>query len=194
MNKIPKILIQYGKLIDPLYIFYCQNNPSLKKRGWNDWIPPKPKELKRRILAYKKEWKKYEKKVLTEISGSLELSFNREVIDVFIVSGISRATSHPLIIKSGFKPKEFVITLVHELIHQIFDGKDLKFSKVLLIKDKDKTVSNHILVYALLRKIFKNKPEMLKIISDIKYNKDYKKAYEISKPYEDILKFFRKNK
>jgi MoxR-like ATPase len=70
---------------------------------------------------------------------------------------------------------------------------DLTGSEV-LNKTDNKTVNDHILIYAILRKIFKDEPEMLKIVADIKYDEDYKKAHELSEPYEDILKFFRNNK
>ena len=52
---IPQIIIKHGKLLDPIFIFYCQNNPELKSRGWNDWVPPSEDVLLKRIENYKKD-------------------------------------------------------------------------------------------------------------------------------------------
>lgn len=145
----PEIIIQYGRLIDPVFTFYCQNNPELKKKGWNDWKPPTSEELEERIKNYKDEWKKHS--IVRDISDCVGLSFNRDVIDVFIVSGVSRASSHPIIIKSGFHPKEFVVTLAHELIHRI-----LTINKIPVItfdEKESRTTNNHVIVFAVLKKI-----------------------------------------
>ena len=56
----------------------------------------------------------------------------------------------------------------------------------------DKKVNDHILVYAVLRKIFEDEPEMLKIVADIKYDENYKKAYDLSENYEEILKWLKR--
>ena len=168
-----EILIKHGRLIDPVFIFYCQHNPDLKKRGWNDWIPPSKEELDRRIRAYREEWRKYN--VVEDISKTLGLSFKRDVIDVFIVSGISRASSHPIIIKSGFKPKEFVVTLAHELIHVILT--DNKIKKIVFNEKESETTNNHVIVYAVLKKILDQ--ELWKIAStpSSKYpSEEYEKA------------------
>ena len=148
----PKIIIQYGRLIDPIFIFYCQNSPDLKKKGWNEWVPPPPEEIKKRIGAYKDEWRKYS--IVKDISSCLNLSFKRDVIDVYIVSGISRASSNPIIIKSGFTPKEFVAILAHELIHVILTINKIK-RRVFDEKESD-TTNNHVIVFAVLKKILDN--------------------------------------
>ena len=156
--KIPKIKILYNGLIDPIFIFYCQNNPELKKRGWNDWVPPSKEEILRRIKAYKEEWEKYEEKILTAMTEILSLEFINQVIDVNIVSGLSRAMSNPIIIKSGFSPSEFVDVLAHELIHKLFqDNVDIypwKILQEMFPNEKDKTVLNHIITNAVLMYIF----------------------------------------
>ena len=148
-HKKPKIIIQYGRLIDPIFIFYCQNNPDLKKKGWDKWVPPSKKELDKRIKAHKEEWAKYN--IVKDISNCLGLSFKRDVIDVFIVSGISRASSHPIIIKSGFTPKEFVATLAHELIHVILTNNKVK--RITFDEKETDTTNNHVIVFAVLKKI-----------------------------------------
>ena len=150
--RVPRVIIKYGRLIDPIFTFYCQNNPDLKKRGWNDWTPPSKEELDRRIKAYKEEWGKYN--IVKDISDCLGLSFRRDIIDVFIVSGISRASSHPIIIKSGFKPKEFVITLAHELTHVILSNN--KIRRIIFDNKESDITNNHVPTFAVLKKILDN--------------------------------------
>lgn len=145
----PQIIIQYGRLIDPIFTFYCLNNPELKSRGWNDWQPPSKEEVKSRIKEYRATWSKYN---LTEkISICLGLSFQRNVIDVFIVSGISRSSSHPIIIRSGFRPDEFVVTLAHELIHRILTINAIP--RITFDQQESDTTNNHIIVFAVLKEI-----------------------------------------
>lgn len=170
----PKILIQYGRLIDPVFIFYCQNNPELKERGWNEWAPPSKEDLDKKIKNYREEWSKHD--IVRQLSKTLGLSFKRNIIDVFIVSGISRASSHPIIIKSGFKPKEFVITLAHELIHVILT--DNKIQKVIYDKTKSDAVNNHVIVYAVLKKILDK--ELWDIEVKATTSADYLEALELS--------------
>lgn len=188
-----KIHIQHGKLLEPFFNFYVKNSPDVKGSGWKEWIPPEKEKMEERIQSYKDIWIKYEEKVLNGICSALDLYFKRD-IDVYIVAGVNRNMSNPLIISSHKDSKNFIVTLAHELVHKIFKDEDFKFSKILLNKTDNKVVNNHILVYAVLRKIFKDEPEMLKIVADIRYDENYKKAYEMSEPYEEVLKYFRENK
>jgi hypothetical protein len=186
-----KVTIQHGKLLEPFFKFYVQNSPDVKGSGWKEWVPPDKEKLEKRMQAYKDIWAKYEEKVLNGICSALDLSFE-ENIDVYIVAGVNRDMSNPLIISSHKGPNNFLVSITHELVHRIFKGKDFKFSKILLNKTDNKIVNGHILVYAVLRKIFENEPDVLKIVADIK-DGDYIKAYELSESYEEILKYFRDN-
>lgn len=188
-----KINIQHGKLLEPFLNFYVQNSPDVKGLRWKKWTPPVKEEMKKRIKAYKDLWAKYEEKVLNGICSALDLSF-KENIEVYIVAGVNRDMSNPIIISSHHSPNKFITILAHELVHRIFKNEDFKFSKILLNKTENKTTNNHILVYAVLRKIFEDEPEMLKIVADIKHDENYIIAFELSKSYEEILKFFRDNK
>ena len=53
-KRMPKIVIKYGKLLDPIFIFYCKNSPDLKARGWNDWVPPSKKKYLKELITIKK--------------------------------------------------------------------------------------------------------------------------------------------
>ena len=202
-QKTPKIIIKYNLSIDPIFAFYCQNNPELKKRGWNEWVVPPKEEIIRRIRAYRKEWSKYEKKILNGICDILGLNFKINIIDVYIVSGISRAIGDPIIIKSGFRPDEFVDVLTHELIHRLFNLNELGR---IVHKVKEKYVNEspvtkkHIIVHAVLKYIYLDilkQPYRLDrdLLSSKKHSTDdYSKAWEIVEQdgYRQIISDFKK--
>lgn len=52
---LPKIRIKYNRFLDPIFTFYCKNNPELKERGWNDWIPPEKEKVLERAKNYNEE-------------------------------------------------------------------------------------------------------------------------------------------
>ena len=187
-----KINIQHSKSLEPFFNFYVKNSPDVKSSDWKEWNPPDKEELEKRIEVYKNIWTKYEEKVIDGICSALDLSFKKD-IDVYIVAGVNRSMSNPVVISSHHLPDKFVVGLSHELTHRIFEGTNFKFGKILLNKTDNKTVNNHILVFAVLRKIFEDEPEMLKIIIP-NTNTDYIEAYKISENYEEILRYFRNNK
>lgn len=190
-----KINIQHCKSLEPFLNFYVQNSPDVKGSGWKEWVPPDKEKIEKRIQDYKDIWAKYEEKVLNGICSALDLSFNED-IDVYIVAGINRNMSNPLIISSHKGPKNFLVALTHELTHRLLASNKNSFkidNSFLLIKGNTDTINSHILIFSVLRQIFRKDPEILKIISNLK-SEDYKKAYDLSEPYEDILKFFRDNK
>lgn len=189
-----KVIIQHGKLLEPFFNFYVKNSPDVKGSGWKEWVPPDKEKVEKRIQTYRDIWAKYEEKILNGACSALNLSFDRDIIDVFVVAGLNRSMSNPIIIKSGYSPKNFIIAITHELAHRLLASNKNLFNinnSFLFVKGDNDTINSHILIFAVLRKIFKDEPEMLKIISDIKYDENYKKAYELSENYEAILKFFR---
>ncbi len=118
---MPKILIEYNRFLDPIFIAFIQSQPQ-----WKDWKPAPLEEVLEKVEEYKNEWEKYGPKILNALCEVTSLSFNREVIDVYIVSGNPRQFSNPVVIKSGFSPSEFVDVLTHELIHRLFVLNNLK--------------------------------------------------------------------
>lgn len=154
--QLPEIKIKYNRLIDPIFVFYCKNNPELKKMGWNNWVPPSKEEINQRVENYKTEWAKYEKKILKGIIKITGLDFKNQIIDVHIVSGNPRQISNPLIIKSGFLPDDFIDVLTHELLHRLFTLNKIK--KEIMVSEKyieeTETVKNHIIIHALLKYVY----------------------------------------
>ncbi len=176
-KKEPKILIQYGRLIDPFFIFYCQNYPDAKKFGWDTWTPPTREQIDKKIASFREEWSKY--KMLEKISKCLNMSFNRDVIDVYIVSGTPRDCSHPLIIKSGLSPKEFVVSLTHELVHRILTINNVP--RFTFDEKESITTNNHVIVYAVLRKVLDEELWQIAVTPKSKHpSKEYTRAKELA--------------
>lgn len=202
-SRRPKIKINYNRFLDPIFTFYCQNNPELKNRGWNDWKVPTPEELDKRIQGYKTEWQKTERTLIDALYKITSLRFKRNIIDVHIVSGNPRQFSRPIVIKSGFKPEEFVDNLLHELIHVLFsDNKKDPYPKALndLFPNENQSVKNHVVLHAILKHMYIN---ILKDENRLKRNlevsknhsmNDYSRAWEIvdTVGYEKILEMFVK--
>jgi hypothetical protein len=205
--KYPKIKIFYNHLLDPFFIGYAKQHNS---RGWNRWTPPTKEKILERVKERKKEWRKYEKQILVAICEITELEFERNVIDVNIISGCPRDTSLPLIISSHNPIEQFVNTLTHELIHKLFsDSFSLKkISKTFfqeMFPNETKTVQNHIMVHAILKYIYldvlKDKNKLDKNLEKSKkhaINKnipnDYARSWEIveEKGYLNLIEDFRK--
>lgn len=201
-RRLPRIIIKYGKLLDPVFVFYCRNNPDLKARGWNDWIPPTKEEVLRRIDDYRKEWSKYEVKILKGICGLLDLKFKRNIIDVYIVGGNPRQLSDPIIIKSGFSLDEFINSLTHELIHTLFQDNGMRIPMSVfdeMFPKETDSVKNHAVLHSVLKYIYldvlKDKKRLEQNIdSSKKHNTDdYLRAWEIveKQGYIEIIKKFK---
>jgi hypothetical protein len=201
-RKLPKIIIKYGKLLDPIFIFYCKNNLDLKARGWNDWMPPTQDDVFKKIEDYKKEWSKYEGKILKGICSVLNLKFKRSAIDVYIVSGNPRQLSSPIVIKSGFSPDEFVDSLTHELIHILFEDNGRKVPISIwdeMFSGETSSVKSHVVVHSVLKYIYldvlKDEKRLERNVgSSKKHNtNDYLRAWEIveKEGYIEIIKKFK---
>lgn len=136
---------------------------------WKDWTPPSKKEVTERVLNYKKEWEKHEKIVLKEMNLLTGLSFKQNIIKVHVVSGNPRQISNPIVIKSGYKPKEFVGILIHELMHELFSqNMDAVYPHIFqdMFPHQHKVVQKHVVIYAVLKKIFNdtlNKKEYIEL-------------------------------
>ena len=201
-RKLPRIIIKYGKVLDPIFIFYCQNNPDLKTRGWNDWVLPTQEEMFKRVANYRKEWSKYETKILKGIYAVLNLKFKRNIIDVYIVSGNPRQLSAPIVIKSGFSPDEFIDSLTHELIHALFQDNGKKIPMSIfdeMFPEETESTKSHVVVHSILKYIYidilKDEKMLERNIENSKKHStnDYLRAWEIveEEGYIEIIRKFK---
>ena len=193
--KEPKIIIKYNRFLDPIFIGYIKSLPQ-----WKDWQVPSSEEVLRRIEEYKKEWKKNEKIILNALCEITDLEFFRNVIDVYIVSGNPRQFSNPIVIKSGFEPLEFVITLTHELVHKLFSDNNKIVPELLSLFPKETpTTANHVVIHAILKYLYldvlNNEKLFQKNITMSKGHStnDYQRAWIIveEKGYKNIIKTFK---
>lgn len=200
--KTPKIIISYSKFLNPIFIFYCKNNPDLKKLGWNDWVPPTEEEIQKRVKNYREVGKEIEKKFITALCKETGLEFQRNIIDIYVVAGNPRQFSHPLVIKSGFSDNDFISNVAHELIHLLFsDNRDVLPQDFFtsMFPGETRLTANHVVVHALLNYLFTDvfkKVELLnhnKTMSEKHSTKDYTRAWEIVDKfgYPKILSDFR---
>lgn len=144
--------------------------------------------------TYQKAWGRYEHKILTGMTGILDMSFRQNIIDVYVAPWFY-AFSDPMVIGVIFKPDEFVDTLTHELIHRLLTDNSAIPNKLNLIPRWEKLFGKqhsfktltHIPVHAVHKAIYLDtlkEPERLE--RDI--NKDRKsgnKAYIASWDYVD---------
>lgn len=68
------------------------------------------------IKAYRREWSKFEDKILNGLWQILSVTYRKNIIDVYIAPWFY-AFSDPLVIGVTLTPNEFVDVLTHELIH-----------------------------------------------------------------------------
>ena len=198
--ELPKIRIKYNRFLDPIFKTYIKSNPK-----WKNWAEPTEVEVKERVKKYKEEWTKYEKKILEGICELLDLDFSQNIIDVHIVSGNDRQFSNPIVIKSGFKPDEFIESVSHELIHRLFSDNDrgVVAGKILLemFPDENELVRNHIITHSALKFIYldilENKEMLEKNIerSSKSSLSEYKKAWDIveERGYKELVVEFKKH-
>ena len=201
-SNLPKIIISYNRFLDPIFVFYCKHNPELKKSGWNDWIPPSVEEIKERVKNYREEWQKFGDKILKAVCDITGLSFQRDAIDVFVVSGNPRPFSHPIIVKSMYSPFEFVDVIAHEIIHQLFSQNFKKLHQDFfheMFPKETNVVSNHVIVDAILKYIYldvlNDEKRLIRNIENSKKHStsDYSCTWEIVKKvgYKELINQFK---
>ena len=197
---LPKIRIKYNRFLDPIFKAYIKSNPK-----WKDWVEPTEVEVKERVKKYKEEWFKYEKKILEGVCEILDLNFSQNIIDVHIVSGNDRQFSNPVVIKSGFKPDEFIRSITHELIHRLFSDnlQNVVTSKIFLemFPDKNELVRNHIITHAVLKFAYLDILENSEMVNkDTEMSSkssfpEYKQAWDIveERGYKELIAEFKKH-
>ncbi len=168
--------------------------------------------------AYRKEWMKYEKRVLSSLTKVLGISFYKPVIDVACAPYFV-PKSDPLIMNFRYEPDEFVDVLTHELCHILLTDNNktsihdyVNKPKLDLAKEWKKLYSIddfnalvHVPVHALSKYIYLDvlkQPERLK--RDMKTMEsyanneayveawDYVNEHDYKKIIEDLKKMYEK--
>jgi len=185
-----KIAFRYSWIYDQMWKTSLNNGSMMPDKY------PSPKEIQKYMGLQKIKWAKCESKILLEISKITGLDWQESQIYCYVV-GAGRAFSDPLTVP--MKPdKNFIDTLVHELIHQVQIQNAKRLSKsyaALKAKySKESIITiNHIILFAVYMKLYlklfgkkrlqKNRPMK---------NQEYVRAWEIveREGFENILKEF----
>ena len=199
---IPKIEFRYSDVYDRNYRESKSIQNYLKKRKEKY---PSRKEIIRYMKKGEILWRKFEKKILTEISRITRLKWKERRIICYIV-GVGRPFSEPLTIRTyGKLWDRFIDVLTHELIHNIFnenDGKYMKWYNYVFKKySKElRATKTHIALCAvhwkLLLKLF-DEERLKKEIKRYRKDLDYKRAWEIveeENPDVILNKFYKLTK
>lgn len=192
----PKIIIDYNRFLDPIFTAYIQSQPQ-----WKNWVLPPVEEVKKQVNKYKNEWSKRGEKIVNGICEFTRLNFKQNIIFVHIVSGNPRPFSKPIILKSGYTVDEFITTLTHELVHNLFsDNKEIFSTEVAdkLYPNEDSLTKNHIFLNATIKYVLveklndKSLLEKEKILAKKSKQRGYARAWKIveKEGYEKIKEKF----
>ena len=194
--KYPIIKIKYNRFLDPIFKGWI-----LSQEKYKNWTPPDMVKINSQVLMYKEEWGKYGEKIIESMCRVTNLEFERNIIDIYIVSGNPRPFSRPLVLSCGYNNIKFINYITHELIHCLFSDNDIKegFSKKVRYTHDSEIVSRHVLVYAILNYILIDvleKPNYLEnvIKNDAHFPKlGYHEAWNIIEKigYKKIIELYK---
>ncbi len=204
-KKLPEIIIKYSPKLDPIFLGYIRQE-SKHKELWQKWKPWSIKQVEVKVAEHKKEWSKYEKDILTGMCTVLNTNFHKNIIDVYLVAANIRNFNDPIVIGGIISPQEFVVTLTHELVHELLPYTEDKSSpdfiyleifKEMFPKEHRKTILFHVVLYAIIEHLFKDilqKPQLWDIaVKETETHEDYKKTITILKEqgYKNLIKEFK---
>jgi hypothetical protein len=199
--EIPRIVFKYSWIYDQKFKEW---NKIYERNKKNKIKYPSPTQILKYLEEVKSIWKKYEKKILKELSRVSGLKWKEDKISCYVI-GRFRPFSDPLTIPIYKKyPDYFIDVLVHELIHQLFTQKGNLRKSEKAWKYFEKRFKNeswntriHIPLHAIHYHIYLKFFNENKLKRDIKISKnypEYKRSWEIVQKigYEKILKEFSK--
>lgn len=188
MNKTiinPEIRIQYSRLLDPSFqsLFNLRKEKGLIDK---DVLYNTPEIIEEQVAQYQKAWEAREG-VLSFMQEVLELNFYQSTINAYVVGSMRGGISAPIVIGSKHAPDYYADLLTHEIAHNLIgDNKqNIPIGSILLKLFPDETFvcRNHIVLHALMKKIFL---EFLHIPESLERTKerdkkapDYTRAWEI---------------
>jgi hypothetical protein len=197
IHTLPRIDIKYARFLDPMFKAYV-----LADSRWKDVVVPTEDEVKERIARYREEWERVGPQMLQGVCDVLGLRFDRPVMDVYIVSLNPRSFSDPVVLKSGYDPREFPSVLVHELIHRLFTiNIDRVYPTIFsdLFPKETPTTQNHVVLHAVLKHVYLDVLHDGSLLSEhIARSKkhptsDYSRAWEIveERGHTEVIEEFK---
>ncbi len=146
MKELPKIRIQFNRFLEPVFA----NHYKLKHP---DWEQPQVEEIVERVEQNKILWEKEEAIILNGLMDVLELDYEENIINVYIISGYRGAFSNPTVLNWRLQGTKFVDILTHELIHRLltFNKQNIPTGEILRTMFPEVTdllTINHIVLHA----------------------------------------------
>lgn len=198
--KVPKVNLRYSWIYDQHWrMVYQTDEPRHNKR----YPYPTQKRIKKYLQALQFEWRKHEKKLLTEMCRVTGLPWKVEQIPCYMV-GRCIPFSDPLTLPVYRTINGAVDTLTHELIHCLFQQPGAPrlmqkyWNQVDRIYSKDSSnAQGHILVHAVHQHLFLKYFSEARLHADqevLKHLPDYRRAWEIveQEGYKKIIAELRK--
>lgn len=175
---LPKITIKYNRFLDPIFIGWIQSQEKYK-----DWQVPDKAVVLERVKNYNLLWERYGERILTAITDVTGLSFKRNLIPIYIVSGNPRGFSDPVVLKSGYSDMEFINCLAHELIHCLFTDNYSRVNDAIpyAAPGFNSTAEDHVFLQAILKYLYVDvlgEPERL--VNEMKRSNKYRNGYELA--------------
>lgn len=202
---VPEIEIKYSPKLDPIFLGHMRHE-SKHKGSWQKWKPWSKEQAEKRVEEYKKEWGKYEKRILEGMCDVIGVNFYKNVIGVYVVIPSMRNFSDPIVIRGTDSPRQFVVTLTHELLHELLPYTEdeesphavyFKIFKEMVSGDHRKTMIFHVVTYAVMQYLFKDVVRDEKLwsmaVERAVPHKDYKGALDVieKRGYMEIIQEFR---
>ena len=182
---IPKIRFRYSEVFDRGYRKNIHTGKMLEEEGKEY---PSERKIESYIKKVEKVWKKQEKEILQEIANITKFEWKEKEIICYII-GAGRSFSDPLTIKVFDDERDFIDTLVHELIHNFFGQNKEKYDRWKKYRAKKYKAENpatitHIVLHALHYKIYQKLFSEKRIKEEIRRIKerkmqDYLRSWEI---------------
>lgn len=163
---------------------------------------PDEEEINGFIETMEPHWRSHEKKILAEISKVLKLEYKEPITKCYI-TGRSRVFSDPMTVSMWARDEmDFVSTIAHEMIHQIFIQNQSMFKNMHNFMDgkyeNEATVTkSHITLHAVLQHIYLKLFDARWLERDYEIcakSPEYTRAWKIVEieGYENVIKEFVK--
>lgn len=176
----PKINFKYSWIYD--------RNMEEWSKSYRTGKYPLPKETLAYIKKVEPLWRKHEVAILKELAKVTSLSWKEKTITAYVV-GSCRPFSDPLTLRLYKEQNDFIDTLIHECIHQLFiqEGNIKKWEKgwgyvARKYKKESRTTRIHIPLHAIHEHIFQkffDEKRLRREIDSCTKNKDYRQSWVI---------------
>lgn len=176
----PQIIFHHAKLLEPYFVLDTKTKQP-------DYVLPSMEEFESSFESHKNKWLERSGIFFDALKNTFGFEYKKDTYDAYVVRGSRRSMSKPLIIAFRFNYAKFEYELMHEFIHVYLVENSFKCT----VDSENKTIKNHIHLFAFLKKfyieIIKDESMWKKIKLETK-NPDYIKALEVAEEeYKNIF-------